>query len=382
MNQITVRSYKRMLLSHTGTFEDLRSRLLSPLFKRLIMSIDWSKIKSQTIREAFRIALSDDRHLSHSEVVEVLRSALTDGNLSSEEVADLNIVAKTSETIMPRSKFLLLNLAYEVSRLSSYGPFNFSTGQQKYAANILCDFLKRMGQPYFPRLDRDLVGIDLLLRVSNPNIINQRNTGLCGPVGFLYSLAFDSPAAYAEFGIDLYEKGKAMIWRLDIKPSVDCRNYFPPPPMCPGDWLTAGSLRDSENFFFNYDSVGASGSSSNDELADWFERAGYTDIHKNDNTFMSRDTGDINLMNKYYDDGYRLLLRINSKLMYEDSQAKTSNRGNHFVILRSPITVNSQTVRLTVYTWGRRQDIPAPGTQLSPSQFLEHWYGYVAAKPF
>ncbi|MBR0801749.1 hypothetical protein JQ615_41140 [Bradyrhizobium jicamae] len=81
------------------------------------MAIDWSEVKSPTIREAFRIALSDDGHLSHSEVVEVLRSALADGNISSEEVADLNLVATASETILPRSKFLLLNLAYEVSRL-------------------------------------------------------------------------------------------------------------------------------------------------------------------------------------------------------------------------------------------------------------------------
>ncbi|MBR0801870.1 hypothetical protein JQ615_41825 [Bradyrhizobium jicamae] len=218
--------------------------------------------------------------------------------------------------------------------------------------------------------------------MSNPNIINQRSAGLCGPVGFLYSLAFDSPAAYAKYGIDLYEKGKAMIWRLDIEPSKDCRDYFPPPPMCPGDWLTAGSLRDSENFFFDYDSVKADGGTSNDELAHFFEDAGYTDIHKDDNTFTSRNAQDIDLINKYYNDGYRVILRINAKLLDKDSQADTSHRGNHFVILRSPIIVSGQKVGLTVYTWGRRQDIPAPGTQLSPSQFLEHWYGYIAGRPF
>jgi hypothetical protein len=355
-----------------------------PSFKEAHMPIDWTEIKSRKIRDAFRTALSDDKQLSHSEVVEVLRSALDDGNLSGEEISDLNKVAKTSETILPRSKHMLVNLAFEAFQVSAYGPINFSTSRQKYAADILCDFLKRMGQPYFSRLDRDRVGIDLLLRVSNPNIINQKNTTLCGPVSFLYSLAFDSPAAYAKFGIDLYEKGKARIGRIEIEPSSDCRSYFPLPPISHGEWLTAGSLRDSENFFFDYDSVEASGSSSNDEMARWFERAGYTDVQYEDNIVMSRGAGDISLVNKYYNAGYRVLLRINSKLLYKESQADSSHRGNHFVVLRSPISVFGQTaVRLTVYTWGTGQrNIPAEGTQLSPGGFLEHWYGYVAAKPF
>lgn len=347
------------------------------------MPIDWSEIKSRKIRDAFRTALSDDKQLSHSEVVNVLRRALDDGDLSSEEISDLNNVAKNSETITPRSKHMLVNLAYEAYLVRSYGPINFSTSRQKYATDILCAFLKRMGQPYFPRLDRDLVGIHLLLRVSNPNIINQQNAGLCGPVSFLYSLAFDSPAAYAKFGIDLYERGEAKIGRATIKPSSDCRHYLPPPPMTHGEWLTAGSLRDSENFFFDYDSVGASGGTSNSEVARWFERAGYTHVHHEDNIVMSRDAGEINRINTYYDKGYRILLRINSKLLKKDKQADSSYRGNHFVVLRSPITVTGQTVRFTVYTWGMGQwNIPAQGTQLSPGGFLEHWYGYVAAKPF
>jgi hypothetical protein len=218
---------------------------------------------------------------------------------------------------------------------------------------------------------------------TDRNIIDQKNTTLCGPVGFLYSLAFDSPAAYAKFGIDLYEHGRAMLGRMEIKPSSDCRNYFPPAPLSHGEWLTAGSLRDSENFFFDYDSEGASGGSSTNEVAWWFERAGYTDVHQDDNAFMSRNPGDISLVNRYFNNGYRVVLRINDKLLYKTTQADSSHRGNHFVILRSPITVTGQTVSLTVYTWGLGQhQVPAPNTQLSPGGFLEHWYGYVAAKPF
>lgn len=348
------------------------------------MAIDWSDIYSRDVRDAFRVALAD-KQLSHAEIIEVLRKLLEDGNLSGVEVNDLNKIAKTAETIPERSKQLLLNLAYEVSLNLQYGPIDFSTSRQKYAVKILLDFLERNGSQRFAKLDRNRVGIDLLLRVANPNIINQRMAGLCGPVSFLYSLAFDSPATYAQFGIDLFEKGKARIGRMEIEPSSDCRSYLPPSPMSHGEWLTAGSLRDSENFLLDYDGVDRnfSGGATNGEVSRWFSKAGYTDVQAEDNIVMSRAASDIALVNKLYNDGYRIMLRINSKLLDPKKQGDSSWRGNHFVILRSPIILTGQEVRLTVYTWGSGQwNIPAPNTTMTPAGFLEHWYGYVAAKPF
>ena len=349
------------------------------------MAINWSDIHSRKVRDAFRIALAD-KQLTHAEVIEVLRKVLEDGDLSGVEVNDMHKMAITSETISQRSKDLLVNLAYEVYQVRKYGPIVFSTSRQKYAVEILCDFLERIGPQRFTKLDRNRVGIDLLLRVANPNIINQRNAGVCGPVSFLYSLAFDSPAACAKYGIDLFEKGKAKIGWIEVEPGSDCRDYFPPPPMSHGEWLTAGSLRDSENFLLDYDGVDRdwhSESTTNSEVARWFSKAGYTDVRAEDNLVASRASSDINLINRLYNEGYRIILRINSKLLRAKEQADSSWRGNHFVILRSPIVLAGQEVRLTVYTWGWGQwNIPAPNTTMSPAGFLEHWYGYVAAKPF
>jgi hypothetical protein len=170
------------------------------------------------------------------------------GILTDQEIDDLQVIANTSETIMPRSKAMLLYLRTAADLVSSYGPIYIAIWRQKYAADLIFNFMRRMGQPYYPKLDRDQVGIDLLIRISNPNILNQRSAGICGPIAFLYSLAFDSPAAYARFAVELYEKGKATLGQLTIDPSSDCREYSPPPPMSPADWLTAASLRDSENF--------------------------------------------------------------------------------------------------------------------------------------
>jgi hypothetical protein len=349
----------------------------------IVMAINWNDVKSRTIRDAFRVALSDDRHLNHVEVVEVLRTAMNAGVFSDQEIDDLVVIANTSETIMPRSKAMLLYLRQAADLVKGYGDIYIATWRQKYAADLIFNFMRRMGAPYYPKLDRDQVGIDLLIRVSNPNILNQRSAGICGPIAFLYSLAFDSPAAYARFAVELYENGKTKLGDLTIDPSSDCREYAPPAPMSPADWLTAASLRDSENFWFNYSAVDDDDSSTRlPEMANWFVSAGYKDVHYENNTFYNLERSDINIVNRYFSAGYRVVLRINSKLLYREHQNEKSSRGNHVIILRSPISIVGDSISLKVYTWGEvMKPIPALGTQMSPDGFLEHWYGYVVAQP-
>src|SRR5262249_24657836 len=142
------------------------------------------------------------------------------------------------------------------SAFAGGGPYRLSSSQQKFAAEMVCDFLERSGRCMFPKLDRDDVGIGLLIRIANPNVMNQGQSSLCGPTNLICSLATDQPAQYARYAIDLYEKGKAKIGRLLIEPGTGVRDYLPPRGAIPQvDWLTTASLRDSENWFFHYDSV-------------------------------------------------------------------------------------------------------------------------------
>jgi hypothetical protein len=86
-------------------------------------------------------------------------------------------------------------------------------------------------------------------------------------------------------------------------------------------------------------------------------------------------------VNKYYRDGYRVVLRINARLLVDPTDK--SYRGNHIVVLRSPIDLSGKTVRLSVYTWGQvGRTIPEDGGRMPLGDFLEHWYGYLVAKPF
>ena len=84
--------------------------------------------------------------------------------------------------------------------------------------------------------------------------MNQDTAGLCGPVAFLYGLASNSPATYARYAVDLYEKGNAKIGDI-LAPSTGCRTSSPPCSMSPADWLAAASLRNSDNWWFDVDVV-------------------------------------------------------------------------------------------------------------------------------
>ena len=349
------------------------------------MPSKWAGIQSPKILDALRVALSDDKEFSHGEVVDLIRAALDDGILTPGELNDLQIVAENSETMLARAKTMLLYLIEQTRNLyGTDGQFGLTTMQERYAAEIICGFLKRMGTGYFPKLDRDRVGIDLLFRIGNPEIMNQDTLGICGPIAFLYGLASDSPRTYAQYAVDLYDNGKARIGNIVVAPSKGCRTYSPPSSMSPADWLAAASLRDSDNWWFDVDDikVGFSASSSIGDIEKWFVQAGYTDVESKGNLVSGLDPRDINDLNRYQGEGRRVVLRINSKMLYADTQNETTYRGNHVVVLRSPINRTPQGVQLTVFTWAQGEFKVPQGGALSEKDFLGNLYGYVAGKPF
>jgi hypothetical protein len=218
--------------------------------------------------------------------------------------------------------------------------------------------------------------------------MNQDQAGLCGPVGFLYSLASDTPVFYANYVINLYDKGKASIGAIEITPSKACRSYSPPSSMSPADWIAAASLRDSENWLLDVDEDAngikarfATGASQA-EVEDWFKQSGYKDVKSKNNLVISLDSSDINDVNRYYNEGRRVVLRINAELLDAQTQSDTTHRANHFVVLSSPIVRTPQGVQLTIFTWGHGKFRIPQGAPLSEKDFLGDLYGYVAGKRF
>jgi hypothetical protein len=265
------------------------------------------------------------------------------------------------------------------------GKNSLTTYKQQWAADRTCDFLKGSGGTSFPHLDRDEVGIGLLMRIANPGMLNQGQAGVCGAAVMLFSVAKDNPGKYAQYTIDLYEKGKAHIEGFDIEPGADVRNYTLPADafMAPVDWMTMASLRDSENWIYHFNSFDDKDSGTTaDEVEKWFKKAGYSDVRRETNDIYSQDADNADDASRLFGQGYSVVLFIHSNMLKPDKQTNKSRGASHVVVLQSPIDRSGGKVRFKVFTWGQRDfQVPHGTADLSLDDFLENYYGYVAGKP-
>ena len=235
----------------------------------------------------------------------------------------------------------------------------------------------------FPNLDRNEVWVGLLMRIAHPGVLDQGGASLCGPTALMHAVATDRPGEYARFAIDLYETGKAKLGRLMIEPGKDARNFTPNGKIPQVDWLTMASIRDSENWLFDYDDVEDEfeGITLPGELAHWFRKAGYSDVRNVTNVVFNKGTGTLDDADRLYAAGYRVCLFIGINMLSGSSQTSGSTTAEHWVVLRSRVVRTGGNVRLTVFTWGTgNHEVPQRGI-LSLEDFYRNFYGFVAAKP-
>lgn len=359
----------------------------------------WDTFKTESVRSALERALVVHPQLSHVDVVEIVRSALKDGELSSAALDDLEMMRIKSKSMMPRSQDFLLYLVQEARlAIGKVGALKFSSIRQQWAAEQACAFLKRKGDAYWPNLDRDEVGVGMLLRIAKPGLVRQGKASVCGPAAMLFSLLEDHPGAYAQFAIGLYEKGQANIGKDAIEPGIRVRHYAPPSgSIDPVDWLTMASMRDSANWKLSFDSVenrlrvNLAGITTPMEMAWWFSRAGYYDVREDANFVRhQRDTSNMQQATQLFNAGYRVCLLIDSQMVdVDDSGHGTQSQSGsaalldrHWVALTSPIKESGGKVNMTIFTWGKGDTYQVPQTGvLTLDDFLMNYYGYVAGKP-
>jgi hypothetical protein len=219
----------------------------------------------------------------------------------------------------------------------------------------------------------------MLMRLAYPGLVRQGGASLCGPVAMLYNLLLDRPGDYARYAIDLYETGEAKMANLSIRPSDGVRSYSPPfykassdsqptYKIDPVDWLTAASLRDSENWFLDYDNADNtfSGAATPMEMTYWFHRAGYSDV-KEDANFArhQRDTKNMDEASRLFSAGRRVCLLIDYQMIKTEHQAESGSAvlmDRHWVVLRSAIDRSGGNVKMTIYTWGNgNYQVPQSG---------------------
>jgi hypothetical protein len=248
------------------------------------------------------------------------------------------------------------------------------------ALALVTAFRGRRTAGAFSCMSRKDVAEGLEERIKDPGKINQLHSSLCGPAALLYSTAVSSPQKYAQFVIDLYERGRAKLGKLNIRPGSDVRRSALPKGMAPVDWMTLASIRDSQNWFFDYQKASnmVAGITIPGALAGWFKKAGYRHVVNEANMVLTKGLGNVSAANQYFHRKYKVCLLINANMIQGRPDEK-SLLPDHWVVLASGISVLPDSVRFTIFTWGNAGwDVPPPGRKLSRESFLDNYYGFVA----
>lgn len=249
---------------------------------------------------------------------------------------------------------------------------------------LVQEFRKGSDPGAFTKISRSDVADGLEKIVKGTAAISQRGASLCGPAAFLYCVSKDKPADYVNYVTGLYETGEAKLGTLAVKPGSSLKGYKPPKgKIRPADWIALASLRDSENAVFNYDEITDefAGISLPSALEGWFKSAGYSQVKQDTGVWFHEGQETLTNATGAFNQGKRVCLFISAgKLMDEKKVKKNSSFPDHWVVLTKAPNVTKTTIGLSVFTWGsEKYAIPQTGT-LKLDHFLEHFYGYVAAK--
>jgi hypothetical protein len=279
---------------------------------------------------------------------------------------------------------VLPRVASTTSCSSEKGGRVLASQEDKDKASAEVDkFAAKPGDGVFTKIKRADVVKGFKDRISDPSKIYQGNSGLCPSASVVYAIARDKPLEYAKAIIDLYETGRAKIGDWTLEPCTDLKNYA----LTTGDtipavdWIPLASVRDSENWFIDYEATTDDGGAWGDEVTKWLKKAGYTKIVEEWNYFFTKGQGNLKSADEYYDKDYNVILLIDSDILA--GKTGMTWKPNHWVVMASRVAYSGsgfdKKINMTVFTWGQRRELPQTGS-LKLGDFLDSYYGFVACK--
>jgi len=243
---------------------------------------------------------------------------------------------------------------------------------------LIPPFLSRRAAGMFFAISREDIARQLAERIDTPGKIKQHAPSLCGRTALLYRIAYSNPVMYARFAIDLYERGRAMLEGLNIKPGAHVRRSCAKPGMPALDWMMLESLRGSRNWFLVYQRATRlnPGLTPPIEMLQCFRRAGYRWVFNDTGAFAFRDMSSARSANSFFRRNYRVCLLINSNII-KGQQGQISFSPDQWLVLASEIRMHSNTVSFDVFTKsGRRDALRVP--RLTEENFVANYYGFIA----
>jgi hypothetical protein len=258
-----------------------------------------------------------------------------------------------------------------------------AAAQAKVAA-----FATGAGAAAFKKISRAAVARGLSSRLANPDGIDQAGSSLCGPSVFVRRMAATDPVAYVTFVIDLYQTGQGHIGDLKAKAGDDLREYDPGGRIEPVDWIPIASLRDSDNWFFDYQDVNdaTAGITMPSALESWFRKVGYRDIINETNVLLNKGEDCLRRASGLWAKDYWVCLFINADMLHEETPEhheshSHSTTPDHWVALTSAVDISPDkaSVKFTVFSWGKGHwAVPQTASdKLSLKEILNNFYGFV-----
>jgi len=249
------------------------------------------------------------------------------------------------------------------------------------ARALVAKFAARDASSIWINIRRGDVARDLRTRIDSPNLVDSSLVNLCGPAAFFRNLDLDDPVSYVTAAIDLYDKTTCSIGTLNVRTNTWLWTSSAPKGMTSVDWMMLASLRNSQNTAVRYESAsdGFAGITMPSGLSGWFQAAGYTSTINETNVLFTKSEAHIRRADMLYDHGYKVCLFICAKMLKAATHANRSFTPDHWVVLDSPITLQSGNISCRVFSWGDSMPVPESG-KLSVDNFLKNYYGFVAAK--
>ncbi|BBH18671.1 hypothetical protein Back11_00160 [Paenibacillus baekrokdamisoli] len=205
----------------------------------------------------------------------------------------------------------------------------------------------------WPKLDSSTVLTRINDLKGNANLFDQGKVGLCTAAAFYHHVIQKNATEFELFAKALYGGGIGFLGKLKVNPGSDLRNTdysalaaeFPGMPR-QAEWMLMSSVRDSENWFFDYEGAPDESTSiktSAIELSEWYTKTGfYSGVTYSDDTSLAK----IKAIQKTATNHIALYIRI--PLL----QPGTST---HIITLEGPITIDEPNDKVTFdyWTWGQ-----------------------------
>ncbi|TQM63799.1 hypothetical protein FBY41_0152 [Humibacillus xanthopallidus] len=210
------------------------------------------------------------------------------------------------------------------------------------------------GRKAWPGLDATTVLTRIHELSADANKVDQGQVGLCTAAAFLHHAIQRNSGDFQKFAEALYGAGVGYLGELKVAPGSDLRatdfhalvqKYGPMPPQA--DWMVMSALRDSENWFFDYEGAPdetIAMSTSAKELSEWYEETGY---YSSVRICDDRDDAEIGGLRRTTDN--HLALWIRTSLLHPTYD------GTHIITVESPVSVDptANTASFDYWTWGQ-----------------------------